>query len=167
MNDNDAAALATIDAAEAILIARASNDGPIEWITGNSYMPPLRAFGNAETVWQAPDADNDLWTAYFETFEKLLDDASVYLGCPEYDNSLYVVDLLRWEFIDEPDLAETLTEEWQPRDTQGSEKPPGWATPFRVCEDCGDSNGLKLIVWDGKDVPMCADCRDVHGIDAK
>lgn len=157
--DNDTIIrLATEDAAKAIDAAR-SNPGPIVWITGNSYMPPLRDFGQAETVWQVDD-DPDAWSFYVETFERLLDEASVYLGCPDYDNALYVVDQLRWEYIDEPDDVETLTDEWAPRICHDE------PTPFRVCEDCGSNQGVKLITWDGKNVPMCADCREMHGITA-
>lgn len=111
------ASMAVTDASQAIDYARQGDSDPIVWITGNSYMPPLRAFGQAETVWQMDD--HDMWEVYFKTFVAELDKANVYLGCPDYDNALYVVDLdrwqYRWQYVNDGDeWAKTLQEEWEP-----------------------------------------------------
>lgn len=107
------------DAATAIEIARTGS--PLEavhFITGNSYMPPLRAFGRAEDFWQASHECEVFayspWEAYCETFQQALEDAKIYLGCLDYDNALYVVDTAVWE-ISEAGLegsAENLSDEW-------------------------------------------------------
>lgn len=106
------ASMAETDASQAIDYARQSGDEVIVWITGNSYMPPLRAFGQAETVWQMDEPD--LWDVYWETFETELENANVYLASPEYDNALYVVDMDRWQYKDdEMQMGETLESEWE------------------------------------------------------
>lgn len=89
------------DAEVAITIARES-DTSVAFITGNSYFPPLRAFGHAESFYQADSYAADMahpWEIYVEVFEDILENENVYLGCPDYDNALYVVDLRRWEYI--------------------------------------------------------------------
>lgn len=108
-----AESLAVQDSALAISIAR-DNPGPITWITDNSYMPPLRAFGHAENVWREDyeQGFEGAWEAYVDTFEGALDIARVYLGCPDYDNALYVVDLTRWQWADN-DNADDLNDEWE------------------------------------------------------
>ena len=112
MNPTNAEALARVDAREAIDLARSSGHDPIVWLTGNAYMPPLRGFGHAESAWNA-DNTGDVWEAYAETFERELDAASVYLGSPDYDNALYVVDLARFEYVDEENqTGDTLQSEW-------------------------------------------------------
>ena len=96
--------------------ARTSGPDPIAWVTGNSYMPPLRSFDAAEDVWQHPANDDGEAFAYLvEEIERLLSDANVALECPEYDNALYAVDLARFEFVEQcaPE-ADTLQDEWQP-----------------------------------------------------
>lgn len=127
MSNDEARKQALWDAADAIEIARVE-PGPVTFITGNSHMPPLRAFGHAEDVWQAvfehdaTDQQWEAWETYAETFERTLEDASVYLACPDYDNALYVVDLARWQYRDEADDAETLTDEWEPVTDDASER---------------------------------------------
>ena len=111
MNPFNADALARVDAREAIDIARSSGADPVAFITGNSHMPPLRAFGNAELAWRADDT-GDVWEAYSETFDRTLSDADVYVGCPDYDNAVYVVDLARFESADDDDTGDTLSSEW-------------------------------------------------------
>jgi len=88
--------MAREDAQEAIAIARESKE-PVAWITGNSYMPPLRGFGRAEEVWQAEfdEMHTFAFALYSEAFEYALNEASVALECPDYDNALYVVDIAR------------------------------------------------------------------------
>lgn len=115
LTNDQVIALAEADAAQAIEIARSSTE-PVEFITNNAYMPPLRGFGQAETVWASDSNDGgDLFTLYDEVFEKALEAANVYIGCPDYDNALYVVDMNRWEHIDDPDESETLSGEWRER----------------------------------------------------
>lgn len=77
-------------------VAKTSDDAVV-FITGNSYMPPLRAFGISEEVWQIPGDAEDYWTVYAEAVERRLDELHVHMASPEYDNALYVVDLDRFE----------------------------------------------------------------------
>jgi len=94
--------------------ARNSGPDPIAWITGNSMMPPLRSFNAAENVWQHPANDDGEAFAYLvEVLESLLSDASVALEAPEYDNSLYAVDLARFEYSESED-GENLQDDWVP-----------------------------------------------------
>lgn len=89
---------------------------PVAWVTGNSYMPPLRSYEAAETVWQAENnGDGELWELLVETLEDNLNAASVYLTSPDYDNALYVVDENRWQWA-ENEGAEDLNDEWEPVD---------------------------------------------------
>jgi hypothetical protein len=112
-------------AGDMISAARASGHAATAWVTGNSYLPALRSYPQAELVWQASypsDADgrypSNTALGYWDTLdakvERLLDAASVYLGSPEDDNSLYVVDLRRFEARDDYDDAENLQDEWVP-----------------------------------------------------
>jgi hypothetical protein len=96
------------DAEDAIDAARFSSE-PITFITSNAYMPPLRDFGRAEEVWQTDDWD--AWEAYCWGFEDALDKAEVLLDSPEYDNALYVVDLRRWEWMEDPEGTD-LAADW-------------------------------------------------------
>lgn len=119
---------AIADAQDAITIARESTE-PVCFITGNSYMPPLRAFGRAEDFWAAShEVDNYMltpWEVYVETFDRTIDDASVLMECPEYDNALYVVDIARFEYIgderDDADIEDSLSADWReiPQDNIG------------------------------------------------
>ena len=91
---------------------------PVCFVTGNSYVPSLRSYPQAETVWQATydGTDPDLFSYLYETVEAYLEEADVYLGEPEYDNALYVVDLRRFQAIEDLDNAETLDGEWEAKD---------------------------------------------------
>lgn len=110
------------DAAEAILIARQSSE-PVAFITGNSHMPPLRAFGSAERFWHADEDlvelhmdEPSIFQCYSDRFETCLDLAAVYLDCPEHDNALYVVDLQRFQPVDpehSPE-SESMQDDWRP-----------------------------------------------------
>lgn len=95
-------------------LARESGNEPVVFITGNSYMPPLRDFGISNEVWSLADAP-DVWAAYAERLESRLDEMRVYLAEPEYDNSLFVVDLARFEHVDDAELAnaDSLAAEWR------------------------------------------------------
>lgn len=84
--------------------------GPIVWLTGNAFMPPLRAWGRAEEVWKLDD-DGDAFIYYAEEFERMLENHNIYVTCPEYDNALYAVDMARWAWAGEDD-AEELRDEW-------------------------------------------------------
>jgi hypothetical protein len=88
-------------------------DGPVVFVTGNSYMPPGRSFTEAEHVCQS--SMNDEGEAYESLWERIqgyLQDANVYLGSPEYDNCLYVVDMNRWEYT-EDSAGDDLSDEWK------------------------------------------------------
>jgi hypothetical protein len=94
--------------------ARHSGSDPIVFVTGNSYMPPLRSFAAAEQVYQA-DEDGEDFGRLQELVEARLAEADVALECPEYDNALYAVDLGRFEYVDDPGDHETLQQDWQPK----------------------------------------------------
>lgn len=109
------------DVASAIELVR-SEPGPIVWLTGNNFMPPLRAWGQAEKVWQADENDEmfggtfytdrwSIWEQYSDEFEQRLMSADIYLDQPDYDNALYAVDLTRWAYVGDSDM-ETLEDEW-------------------------------------------------------
>lgn len=92
--------------------------GPVVWITGNAYMPPLRDLAQAEIVWQAENnRDGELWAWFVEMVEGTLRDNDVALECPDYDNALYAVDLQRWQYREDTETtdAEDLNDEWEPR----------------------------------------------------
>jgi hypothetical protein len=95
---------------EIIAAARTSGDESIVFVTGNSFMPPLRSFDQAEAVWQA-DEDGSAWEQLVWDIEERLDDAQVLLECPEYDNALYAVDLARFEYVESD--GENLGDNWQ------------------------------------------------------
>lgn len=93
--------------------------GPVVWITGNSYMPPLRSMPEAELVYQSED--DDAWPLFVELVDDHLAAADVALECPEWDNALYAVDLKRWQYKDTDQPYESwdgpeLGDEWEPRD---------------------------------------------------
>jgi hypothetical protein len=98
-------------------IARESAD-PVAFITGNSHMPPLRAFDQCEYIWIADHNVDDLWSIFVEALEGALAEESVYMASPEDDNSLYVVDLKRWQYVDDyerqGDPGESINDEWIP-----------------------------------------------------
>ena len=99
---------------EMIDAARNSGPDPVVWVTGNAMMPPLRWFDAAEVIWQDDHLNHDgeafAWLA--ELIESMLDDARVALECPDWDNSLYVVDCARFEYVEDPD-GETLQDDWR------------------------------------------------------
>jgi hypothetical protein len=97
-------------------IAR-TEPGPIVWVTGNSYMPPLRSFSEAERVYQA---ENNRDGSLFDWFAELVEDElalrHVIMESPEYDNALYVVDVARWQYKSDEDIAlagDYLGDEWE------------------------------------------------------
>lgn len=96
------------------LVRRVGEREAIVWLTGNAYMPPLRDWGNAEVVWQSDDT-GELWEEYTERWAAGVEAHNIYMGCPEWDNSLYAVDLTRWEHVDGSEDSETLSEEWTRR----------------------------------------------------
>lgn len=105
------------------LIAEARNlHGPVVWVTGNQYVPAFRSFTEAERVWNAENnTDGELFAFLVEQVEDHLSAASVALEAPEHDNSLYVVDLKRWQYREDgnSDVTETfdINDEWEPVDT--------------------------------------------------
>jgi hypothetical protein len=106
-----------------IYSAHNSGDSPIAWVTGNNFMPPLRSYSMAERVWQAdyppdypghPEWGNGYWDFLAEEVERLLDAANVCLSAPEEDNCLYVIDLSRFEAVDEDEVTgDDLQDEWK------------------------------------------------------
>jgi hypothetical protein len=121
IGDGHVTEIAKAIASSMIAVARmAAEDCPVEFVTGNSYMPPLRAYNDADKIWNCdngyassdPDAHVAVWEFFVEELEGLLSEANVYLGSPDYDNSLYVVDLARFEYV-ENTQAKTLNDEWE------------------------------------------------------
>ena len=101
--------------ADALISDARTLEGPVVWVTGNSYMPPIRSFTDAERVY---DADNnrygELLAWFAEMVEMRLSDANVLMECPDYDNALYVVDLTRYEY-DDSATGDDLNSEWKKR----------------------------------------------------
>jgi hypothetical protein len=96
-------------------IARESGDEPLVFITGNAYMPPLRAFDVSDLIWALEDPG--CWESYSEGVDRGLAEANVLMDTPEYDNALYVVDLARFEHIGDDDPIpedDSLSAEWRP-----------------------------------------------------
>lgn len=99
-------------------VAKDSGDVAIEWLTGNSYVPPLRSLDACERVWQIDgDAPGtlDLWGVMVEAITSRLIELRVEMAAPEYDNALYVVDLERFEYDEDADNGEDLASGWKPR----------------------------------------------------
>lgn len=106
--------------AEGMTEAARTQPGPVVFVTGNSYVPALRSYPQAERVWNAENnADGGLFAFVLgEELERLLSAADVYLGAPDYDNALYVVDLRRWQSSGTWDnfdgyYADDLNAEWE------------------------------------------------------
>jgi hypothetical protein len=101
-------------AQDMIAVARASREA-VTFVTGNSFMPPLRSYAAADLVWNADNgggANGELWETLVEELERILNQAGVYLDRPEYDNALYVVDLARWQYREEA-TGDDLNDEWE------------------------------------------------------
>jgi hypothetical protein len=112
LSDDDVRSIAREISASIISDAR-NMAGPVVWVTGNSYMPPLRSIAAAERVWQAANNDDgELWAFLVEQVETQLSDASVALECPDYDNALYAVDLRRWRYVEDA-AGDDLNDEWE------------------------------------------------------
>lgn len=89
-------------------------EGPVVWITGNSYMPPGRSIIEAEQVWQSRmNDDGEAYAALWEEVERHLSDGNVILECPEWDNALYAVDLARWQYREDGESSDDLNGEWE------------------------------------------------------
>ena len=100
--------------ADAIIADARTLHGPIVWITGNNYMPPLRAVPAASAVWDADNNDDgELFARFVELLEGYLQEADVLLECPEWDNALYAVDLKRWKFLEHDATGNELGDEWE------------------------------------------------------
>lgn len=106
-----------IDVAVAAISERFTADarslnGPAVFVTGNSMYPALRLVPEAESIWRYEDGE--AWDDFVLALEDSLERAGVHMGTGP-DGSVYVVDLKRWEAVD--DLADqpTLDDEWQPR----------------------------------------------------
>lgn len=102
------------DVAGRIIYDARNVHGPIVWITGNAFMPPARAINEMEALWQDDiDHGTETFEMVWERVEQLCNDAKVFVDVPEFDNSIYAVDMARWEFIDEDDEAENLSDEYR------------------------------------------------------
>lgn len=102
-------------AAEIIDAARNSGNDPIAWVTGNAMMPPARSFSAMKEIWQEDyNRDEPVFDWVWEEIERKVAAAGVYVGCPEFDNALFAVDLNRWQFRDDDnfDGGDTLQDEW-------------------------------------------------------
>lgn len=102
-------------AEDMIRTARAApTNEPVQFVTGNSFMPPLRSYEAAEAVWRY-DGSHD--TFHFEELVEQLEQTLmreyVLLDVPDYDNALYVVDLARFEYVEDAD-GDSLQDEWRP-----------------------------------------------------
>ena len=116
--------------ADSIIEEVHSLPGPVVWLTGNSYIPPMRSFPAAERVYQSvSNDDGELFEWFGDLVRGHLDAASITLECPDYDNALYAVDLKRWQYRDptfsDPnfpsvpdDYGDDLADEWEPVDTE-------------------------------------------------
>ncbi|HEY1705496.1 MAG TPA: hypothetical protein VGG75_37905 [Trebonia sp.] len=118
-----ARALAKVIASSMTADARASAE-PVAWVTGNSYMPPLRSFPEAERVWQADNGARSSWPALHgaaiwdtlvEEVERLLAAANVYMSVPDYDNAVYCVDMNRWQYREDGATGDDINDEWEER----------------------------------------------------
>ena len=147
--------------------ARGSGGDPIAWVTGNSYMPPLRSFSAAEQVWQA-DEDGEDFQYLSERVEAKLADAEVALECQDYDNALYAVDQRRFEYVDDPGDHETLQQDWRAKPVHADyPHEPGRLHDCKACEDhCHCTPGYTECVFEGEHNGMaeaepgtpCAQC---------
>jgi hypothetical protein len=101
-------------------IARASGEQPVVFITGNSFMPPVRDLEQAERVWQAagdsmtdPDLGAMVWEIFMQALDHEAGELNVLMDAPEYDNALYVVDTSRFEHVEDAE-GDELGDEWRP-----------------------------------------------------
>lgn len=106
-------------ATHVIVPAVKERPGPIVWITGNSYMPPLRDLPDAERLWELSNTTSgefaaEIWELFVEALERRLDELNVYMGAPEHDNALFGVDLARWERNEGYPEGDDLADCWTP-----------------------------------------------------
>lgn len=116
MDDNNTHEMATevaTEVADLITDIVRSDSGPITWLTGNAYMPPIRSYPQFETLWQLDD-NGDAFESAVWTLEGLLEDRNIMLTCPDYDNALYGVDLSRWGYVGEDGASLDLGDDWAP-----------------------------------------------------
>jgi hypothetical protein len=112
MNDDDVKTRARTIAASMIDSARGSGNDPIYWVTSNASYPALRGYPEAEHVWMANYTNPGVWNFLVEELERLLEEAYVVMDTGS-DGSIYVVDMTRFEFIDENDEAPTLQAQYR------------------------------------------------------
>jgi hypothetical protein len=104
--------LAALEITGEITAAARGSRSPVVFVTGNSFMPPLRSFPAAENIWQHGTAE--AWEALAETILDFLSRENIYLGIPDYDNALYAVDTARWQQSADDADGDTLDDEWEP-----------------------------------------------------
>lgn len=98
------AQVATLLVRDHIVPAARDSVEPVCFITGNSMMPPIREFDVANQIYQ-DDEHGDVWEHFHEALDEALNQHKVLMASPDYDNCLYVVDLIRWQY--NPDAAES------------------------------------------------------------
>lgn len=104
-----------------IMPAAKESTEPVVWITGNSYMPPIRALDRIDEFWQRTanhghilhDMADTLWCHLVEAIEDECEKQQIHMASPEWDNALYVVDERRWEYVENTD-GESLNDDWVP-----------------------------------------------------
>lgn len=81
-----------------------ASDKPVVALTSNTYMPPIRDYGEVERLWQMDESD--LFELFMESFEQKVNEANLIIGSPDFDNMLYGVDGNKWtwgvEHTDDP-----------------------------------------------------------------
>jgi hypothetical protein len=113
---NDVIVPAALALATKIIEEVRSLEGPVVWLTGNSYVPPARSFPEFEEIYQHPDnTDGELSSEMWEAVTELLDAGEVMIAQPEWDNAIYGVDLRRWEPVESDTTPDDLNDEWQRR----------------------------------------------------
>lgn len=95
----------------------ATKDDAVVWLTGNRYVPAIRDLPDAERLWGLSNSvpgefAAETWELFIEGLESRLTELDVYLAQPEYDNALYVVDLARWEHVEDAE-GDDLADDWR------------------------------------------------------
>lgn len=93
-------------------MARESGDEAVVFITGNSFMPPIRSFDEVDELYQT-ECDVDPFVSFMEALENELVKLDVYMASPEYDNCLYVVDLRRFEYVGDDQGNDNINDDWK------------------------------------------------------
>lgn len=110
------------ETADSMIDAARESDTAVTFVTGNAYMPPLRSFPAAERVWNADNNDDvGLWEEFVWEVEDRLSAANVLMQSPDWDNSIYVVDMNRWQYREPGPGEDDLSDEWEPADPHATD----------------------------------------------